>query len=191
MFGSNMTRSPTWRPQVSITPALTSSTYFTGSLGLMPVKIMEHYWGNVPTRLMLEAEVEASQETGVEEEEFSFEEFEAEQETTGPILAIPRFESLVTEGHFHLLSFAMIFFICGFIISFARIPVAWKNTLILAPFIGSVFDIWSTLLTRFVGRGFAWMLMLSGTVMAVSFALVFGISVYQMWFAKSEGKDRT
>ncbi len=151
------------------------------AVGLTPVKIVEHYWGNEATRRSLE------QDDAPAEQEFSFEEFEAEQGDE-PVRPIPSFKSLVAEGHFHLLSYAMIFFICGFIVSFARMPVLGKQVLILAPFVASVFDIGSILLTRFIGPGFAWMVMLSGSVMAVSFALVFGISIYQMWFRRSSAQ---
>ena len=154
------------------------------AIGFTPVKIIEHYWGNPATREALDSEADPA---SVVEEEFSFDQFEEEQEAAGPIVAIPSFESLVAEGHFHLLSYAMIFFICGFIVSFADMTAGWKNAIILAPFAASVLDIWSTLLTRFVGPSFAWMLMVSGFVMAISFAAVFGISMHQMWFSKNRG----
>lgn len=151
------------------------------AIGFTPVKIVEHYWGNEATQQAMAAEGQVEDV----EEEMSFDDFETEQEESEPIVAIPSFESLVAEGHFHLLSYAMIFFICGFIVSMAELPQGLKNTLILAPFVGSVFDIWSILLTRFFGYPFAWMLMISGATMALSFAAVFGISIYQMWFFES------
>lgn len=155
------------------------------SIGFTPVKIVEHYWGNEATQAEMSGKPQAA--GSVEEEEMSFDDFEAEE--TEPIVAIPSFSSLVTEGHFHLLSYAMLFFICGFIVSFARIESLHKNVLILAPFVASVFDIWSIFLTRFIGPSFAWMLMISGSIMATSFALVFTISVYQMWFSKSSREE--
>ena len=152
------------------------------AIGFTPVKIIEHYWGNEATqRAMAEDRGEVA-ETEVEEEEMGFDDFDAEEE---PIMAVPSFESLVAEGHFHLLSYAMLFFICGFIVSFAELPAGFKYTLILAPFVGSVFDIWSILLTSLVGPGFVWMVMISGSSMALSFAGVFGVSIYQMWFLGS------
>jgi len=155
------------------------------SVGFTPVKIIEHYWGNEATQKAMDGQ---SQEEAAPEQEMSFDDFEAEQDAAEPILAIPSFSSLVAEGHFHLLSYAMLFFICGFIVSLARLSAGQKNTLILAPFIASVFDIWSILLTRFIGPGFAWMMMLSGSIMAISFALVFAVSIYQMWFLHDDRK---
>ena len=101
-----------------------------------------------------------------------------------PIVPVPTLEALVAEGHFHLFGYTSIFFLCGLVALFAELRPAYKATLIVAPFAASVFDIWSMLLTRFIGPGFAWMLMLSGMVMALSFLLVFIIGIHQMWFLK-------
>lgn len=153
------------------------------AIGFTPVKIVEHYWGNEATQAEMRGENQATEDV---EEEMSFDDFAAEEDEAEPILAIPSFSSLVAEVHFHLLSYAMLFFICGLILSFARLEPLYKNTLILAPFAASVLDIWSIFFTRFIGPGFAWMLMIAGTIMATSFALVFAVSIYQMWFLKSE-----
>ena len=153
------------------------------SVGVSQVDIVEHYWGDPEVREAVERQNAETSEPEAVEEEMSFDEMESDLTLSQPALAIPSFDSLVTEGHFHMFGFAMIFFICGLIISFAEMSTKLKGLLIVAPFVGSVFDIWSTLLTRFVGLHFSWMLMASGSLMATSFAVIFFVAMYQMWFS--------
>lgn len=157
-------------------------------VGFSPEDAALKYYGNETSRAALEemtnTEV-SSEDAGVSDaEEFSFDDLEEQEAESEPLVPVPTFEALVTEGHFHLFGYTSIFFICGLIIVFAAIPRWLKGTLILAPFIASVLDIWSMLLTRFVGPGFAYLLIVSGMIMAVSFLLVFSISIYQLWFQK-------
>lgn len=162
-------------------------------VGLTPAKAVEHYWGNEATQAQLKAEqAKAAQPAAAEgaeaakpansEEELSFDSLEKESE---PILPVPSFKSLAAEGHFHMFGYTFLFFLCAFIISFAELRSWIMNTLILAPFVASVFDIWSILLTRFFGPMFVWLLMASGSIMGLSFGLVFVIALYQMWFMKA------
>jgi hypothetical protein len=72
---------------------------------------------------------------------------------------------------------------------FAEIKPWLKNALIVAPFAASVLDIWSMLLTRFLGPGWAWLLIVSGMVMSLSFLLVFVIGISQLWFTHAPNTD--
>lgn len=159
-------------------------------VGFTPEEAALKYYGNETSRAALEemtdTEVSADEAGVSDAEEFSFDDLEEQEAESEPLVPVPTFEALVTEGHFHLFGYVSIFFICGLIIVFAAIPRWLKGTLVLAPFIASVLDIWSMLLTRFVGPGFAWLLVISGTIMALSFLLVFVISIYQLWFQKTE-----
>ena len=159
-------------------------------VGFSSEEVALRYYGNEASREVLR-DIEQSAEPGlageagvVEGEVLSFDEFEAELPAAEeePIVSIPSLEALVSEGHFHLFGYTTIFFLCGLVMVFAEIPSVLKNTLIIAPFVASVLDIWSILLTRFVGPGFAWLLMISGMVMALSFLMVFVIGIYQLWF---------
>ena len=158
-------------------------------VGILPDEVVVHYYGNEASRQALQ-DIEASNQIGeeggvVEEEAFSFDDLE---EVTGlsdePIVPVPTLETLISEGHFHLFGYTSIFFLCGLVVLLATLKPWFKGTLIIAPFVASVFDIWSMLLTRFVGPSFSWMMIISGTVMAVSFIVVFLIGIYQMWFMK-------
>lgn len=156
-------------------------------IGFSQQEVAMRYYGNEASRRALQ-ELEqdttpSDSEAGVvEEEAFSFDELDEDAAATESIVSIPTMETLVSEGHFHLFGYTTIFFLCGLVVVFADLPNWLKNTLIVAPFAASVLDIWSMLLTRFVGPGFAWLLIISGMVMSLSFLLVFVIGIYQLWF---------
>jgi hypothetical protein len=155
-------------------------------VGFSPEDATLKYYGNEASRAALEEmtnDTVSADDAGVSKsEELSFDDMEADQAESEPLVPVPTFEALVTEGHFHLFGYVSIFFICGLIIVFADIPRWLKGTLVLAPFLASVLDIWSMLLTRFISPNFAYLLIISGMIMALSFLLVFVISIYQLWF---------
>lgn len=155
-------------------------------VGFTPEEATLKYYGNETSRAALEEmtnDTVSEEDAGVSEaEELSFDDMEESETQSEPLVPVPTFESLVTEGHFHLFGYVSIFFICGLIIVFAAIPRWLKGTLVLAPFLASVLDIWSMLLTRFVSPNFAYLLIISGMIMALSFLMVFVISIYQLWF---------
>ena len=162
-------------------------------IGFTPDEAALKYYGNEASREALEEmnqEDTPGETSVVEEETFSFDDLDEDASVASEaIVSIPTFETLVSEGHFHLFGYTTIFFLCGLILVFAELRLWFKNTLILAPFIASVFDIWSMLLTRFVGPGFAWLLVISGTVMSISFFAVFVIGIYQLWFLDKSKKE--
>ena len=164
-------------------------------IGFTQEEVSLRYYGNEASRNAMEdiaSSSEATEDSGVVEgETFSFDDLEQDESMgSEAIVSIPTFEALVSEGHFHLFGYTTIFFVCGLIMVFAEIRSWLKNTLIVAPFVASVLDIWSMLLTRFVGPGFAWLLIISGMVMSLSFLLVFVIGIYQLWFLHTEQPER-
>lgn len=162
-------------------------------VGFSPEAATLKYYGNEASRAALEemtdTEVSADEAGVSDAEEFSFDDFEEAEADSEPLVPVPTFEALVTEGHFHLFGYVSIFFICGLIIIFAEIPRWLKGSLVLAPFIASVLDIWSMLLTRFISPNFAYLLIISGMVMALSFLMVFVISIYQLWFLEAHTQE--
>jgi hypothetical protein len=165
-------------------------------IGFLPDEVALHYFGNESSRQALEeiageADAAADAEGGiVEEEAFSFDDLEEETGVSSePFVPVKTLETLISEGHFHLFGYTSIFFLCGLVIIISEIPRWLKNILIVAPFAASVLDIWSMLLTRFIGPNFSWMLIISGSVMAISFAFVFAIGVYQLWFMKPDLRE--
>jgi hypothetical protein len=92
--------------------------------------------------------------------------------------------TLVRVSHIHLFGITFIFFIVASIFIHAYVKPSWLKCLILiTPFVAILFDIGSWYLTKLYPP-FAWVVMISGGFMGVSFALQWVISVYQMWFYK-------
>jgi hypothetical protein len=62
-------------------------------------------------------------------------------------------------------------------------PVWFKCTVMVMPFIGLVADVSSWYFTKLYSP-FAWVVMIAGGVIGLSFAFMWFVSMYQMWFAK-------
>lgn len=92
--------------------------------------------------------------------------------------------TLVRVSHIHLFSITFIFFIVGFIFTHAYVKPTWlKCVLIATPFVVLITDVASWYLTK-IWEGFAWAVILSGALMGLSFAAMWFISMYQLWFYK-------
>lgn len=92
--------------------------------------------------------------------------------------------TLVRVSHIHLFGMTFIFFIMGFIFSHAFIRPVWlKSLVVLLPFLCIAADVSSWYFTKLYS-GFAWVVMIAGGVMAMSFAFMWITSMYQMWFYK-------
>jgi hypothetical protein len=92
--------------------------------------------------------------------------------------------TLVRVSHIHLFSITFIFFITGFIFTHAYVRPTWLKCLVIAiPFLTLMTDVTSWYLTK-VWDGFAWMVIISGALMGMSFAFMWIVSLWQMWFWK-------
>ena len=90
--------------------------------------------------------------------------------------------TLIRVSHIHLLGITFLFFIMGLIFSHAYVRPLWfKWVTTGAPFAALIVDIASWYLTK-VHPGFAWVVMGSGLVVAACVAIMFSISIWQMWF---------
>ncbi|MEN8170324.1 MAG: elongation factor-1 alpha [Pseudomonadota bacterium] len=90
--------------------------------------------------------------------------------------------TLVRVSHIHLFGLTFIFFIVSNIFSHAYMRSDWQKVAIVSiPFIAIVFDIASWYITK-VFQPFAWVVIISGAMMGMSFAIQFIASIYQMWF---------
>lgn len=90
--------------------------------------------------------------------------------------------TLVRVSHIHLFSITFIFFIVGYIFTHAYVRPVWlKCVLLAAPFAVLITDVAAWYLTK-VWTGFAWVVIASGGVMAISFTTMWVISIWQMWF---------
>jgi len=92
--------------------------------------------------------------------------------------------SLVRVSHIHLFGVTFIFFIMGFIFSHAFIrPIWFKSVVIITPFLCIAADVSSWYFTKLFAP-FAWVVLIAGGLMGLSFALMWVVSMYQMWFYK-------
>lgn len=92
--------------------------------------------------------------------------------------------TLVRVSHIHLMGLTFIFGFMGLIFSHAYVKRKYVKTVILVvPFLAILVDVASWWLTK-VSSGFAYVVMIGGALMALSFAVQWCISMYQMWFFK-------
>ncbi len=95
----------------------------------------------------------------------------------------PGIFTLVRVSHIHLFGITFVFFIMGLIFSHAYVRPVWlKCAAVALPFVCLTLDISSWYFTRLY-HPFAWVVMISGAVMAMSFAYMWAISMYQLWFS--------
>ena len=92
--------------------------------------------------------------------------------------------TLVRVSHIHLFGLTFIFFIMGLMYSHAYVrPVWFKCTVVATPFVAVVLDISSWYLTKLYNP-FAWVVFISGGLMGLSFAFMWIVIMYQLWFSK-------
>jgi len=92
--------------------------------------------------------------------------------------------TLVRVSHIHLFGIAFIFYIVGQIYSHAWVRPLWlKYVVIAAPFLVVITDVASWYLTKLWAQ-FAWVVIGSGAIMGLSFAIMWLTSMYQLWFYK-------
>ncbi len=91
------------------------------------------------------------------------------------------FSSLTRVSHIHLFGISFIFMFIGMIFSFSQTPTMYyKCVAIGMPYAFLVIDILSWWLTK-INPMFAWLIMLAGAGMAMSFAFMWVVSVLEMW----------
>ncbi|WP_430010275.1 elongation factor-1 alpha [Methylophaga lonarensis] len=89
--------------------------------------------------------------------------------------------TLARVSHIHLFGIAFIFMFVGLIFSLASgVPRKLKAIVIVMPYVFLLIDISAWWLTR-LNPNFAWLVMLGGTAMALSFAFMWVVSMYEMW----------
>ena len=93
--------------------------------------------------------------------------------------------TLVRVSHIHLFGLTFVFFIMGLIFSHAFVrPVWFKCVIVALPFLGLVLDVSSWYFTKLF-HPFAWVVISAGAIMALSFAYMWLVSMYQMWFSQT------
>lgn len=91
------------------------------------------------------------------------------------------FTALARVSHIHLFGIAFIFMFVGLIFSLAAgVPRPLKVTVISMPYIFLLVDISAWWLTK-LNPNFAWFVIIAGVAMALSFAFMWVVSMYEMW----------
>lgn len=91
------------------------------------------------------------------------------------------FQSLTRLSHIHLFGISFIFMFVGLIFSFSTgIPCYYKYPAIVMPYLFLLIDIASWWLTK-LSPHFAWLVIVAGFGLGLSFAFMWCVSMYQMW----------
>jgi hypothetical protein len=99
------------------------------------------------------------------------------------------FSSLARVSHIHLFGIAFIFMFVGLIFSLAAgVPKILKATVIVMPYVFLIADIASWWLTK-LNPNFSWIIIISGAAMALSFAFMWIVSMYEMWILPHRRED--
>jgi hypothetical protein len=89
--------------------------------------------------------------------------------------------TMVRVSHIHLFGMTFIFFVVGFIFSHAYMRPVWlKAAFVAVPFVCIMADVLGWYVTK-VFTPFAWVVLLAGMFNALAFAVMWFVSMYQMW----------
>ncbi len=96
--------------------------------------------------------------------------------------------ALVRSSHIHLFGLSIIFYLLGRIFLLTELPPLVKRIAVIIPFVAIFVDIGSWWFTRYA-HVFAYLVLIGGALMALSFAFQSFMSLYQMWFMKTKTKN--
>ncbi|OGS99068.1 MAG: hypothetical protein A3K04_02755 [Gallionellales bacterium RBG_16_56_9] len=92
--------------------------------------------------------------------------------------------TLVRVSHINLFGLTFIFFIMGLMFSHAYLRPVWlKCTVVALPFLAIVLDVSSWYFTKLY-HPFAWVVIAAGGLMAMCFAFMWLVTMYQLWFSR-------
>ena len=92
--------------------------------------------------------------------------------------------TLVRVSHIHMFGLTFVFFLMGSIFSHAYVRPVWFKCAVMAlPFVCLMLDIGSWYFTKLY-HPFAWVVMISGGVMGMSFAFMWAVSMWQLWVGR-------
>jgi hypothetical protein len=99
------------------------------------------------------------------------------------------FVTLVRVSHIHLFGLGLIFYMLGRIFILTEIPVRLKRIVVVVPFAAIALDIGSWWFTKYSVNLFAYIVMIGGFMMGVSFVFQSFLCLYQMWFFKDPSRQ--
>jgi len=93
--------------------------------------------------------------------------------------------TLVRVSHIHLFGLTFIFFIMGTMFSHALVrPVWFKCSVVALPYVAIVMDVSSWYFTKLF-HPFALVVMAAGAILALCFAFMWVVTMYQLWFSET------
>ncbi|MFQ5716452.1 MAG: hypothetical protein ACE5GQ_05065 [Nitrospinales bacterium] len=95
---------------------------------------------------------------------------------------------LLQDAHVHLFSHGVLSLLMGILFFWSQIPERWKIVLIPLPFLGGVLDFAGMFLVKFLADGFAYLIIFAGSLTGISFAIVFFLSLYELWVVPFKNK---
>ncbi len=100
------------------------------------------------------------------------------------------FQLLTRLSHIHLFGISFIFMFVGVIFSFStNVPGCYKYPAVIMPYIFLLIDVASWWLTKF-NPNFAWLVIIGGVGLGLSFVFMWTVSMYQMWILGELYKKR-
>ncbi len=91
---------------------------------------------------------------------------------------------LIQTSHTHLFGQTLIAGLLGVIFLMSSLGEATKTAIVSLPFVGTLADIGGMWLTRFVDPSWAILVLAGGTLFAVGYVLIAGLSLYELWIRK-------
>jgi len=91
------------------------------------------------------------------------------------------FARLIHNQHVHIFGLSMLFLLIGVIFTLTQLPERVKALFVMAPFVGLFIDLSSFWLLVFTSPFFAWLAAIFGAFMGLSFFLIIGRPLYEMW----------
>jgi hypothetical protein len=91
---------------------------------------------------------------------------------------------LIQTSHTHLFGQTLIAGLLGLIFLFSSLREGWKALILALPFVGTIIDIGGMWLTRFLWPPLASLVILGGSLFALGYLLIAGISLYELWLRK-------
>ncbi len=99
---------------------------------------------------------------------------------SAPMISQPSLKKLVAEGHFHLFGMTSFFFGLTIFGLFTHVGARLKTFLVATPYLGILIDNFSFVATRFLGPPFAYLTAAAGSMMALSFALLWLVVFFEI-----------
>jgi hypothetical protein len=91
---------------------------------------------------------------------------------------------LIQTSHTHLFGQTLISGLLGLLFLVSSLGEGKKTVIVALPFIGTMLDIGGMWLTRFVWSPCALLVLLGGSVFALGYLLIAGITFYELWFQR-------